>query len=84
MNSLIINQHSPPEKSLFYIGARILESLNRSMFPVTDVLSGYRRLQDSTGPGIRISFAYYLLALDWLFLLGKVDITESGDIIKCS
>ena len=30
-----------------------------------------------------ISFGYFMLTLDWLYLLNLVELTENGDIKKC-
>jgi len=32
----------------------------------------------------RVSFAYILYALDWLYVIGSVELTKQGDISLCS
>ncbi|MBK8202862.1 MAG: hypothetical protein IPK68_11250 [Bdellovibrionales bacterium] len=31
----------------------------------------------------RLSFDYFMLTLDWLYILGKIDLNEKGDVVRC-
>lgn len=74
---MILNE-SQPEKSLYVIGALIIESINQkdSVFYITEL---YEKLEGR----LEVSFAQFILAIDWLFLIGIIIPTEDGRLKKC-
>lgn len=76
---MIVSKDTNPEKDLYYLGAQILEvlaSLNTKEIDYIDLL---RSLKSKN----QISNNLYALSLDWLFLLGAIDLSDEGNIKKC-
>lgn len=62
----------PPQYSPYYIGAAILSKVYDLGVLDFDMFELYQEMEDTP-------FSYYVLALDWLFLLGVLD--SKGDMI---
>lgn len=74
---MILGQDTTPERQLYYLGALVLESLNKSSeLDFFDVAS---KLKRSKG----ISMNIFILSLDWLFILGAIKM-KGDKIIKCT
>lgn len=74
---MILNE-AQPERSLYVIGAFLIDFLGSyaDAFHITE-------LHEATKEGLKISFAQFLLAIDWLFLTGLVAPTTDGRLKKC-
>ncbi|MDO9265828.1 MAG: hypothetical protein Q7U00_01980 [Sulfurimonas sp.] len=68
-----------PQKSLYFLGAKLLENLTNENVKFT--LLG---LYESFSKQYKIEFKKFVLILDWLFLIDSIKITKDGFIIKCS
>jgi len=68
-----------PQKSLYFLGAKLLENLTNDNIKFT--LLG---LYESFSKQYKIEFKKFVLILDWLFLIDSIKITKDGFIIKCS
>lgn len=68
-----------PQKSLYFLGAKLLENLTNENIKFT--LLG---LYESFSKQYKIEFKKFVLILDWLFLIDSIKITKDGFIIKCS
>lgn len=79
---MILPQDISPEKSIYVLGSRILEILNRMPHKVVDPKTVYDKYIN-THHEIKITYNYFLYALDWLFLLDVVELTENVKIRKC-
>ena len=77
---MIIQNTSSPLKSLYIIGGRILIVLNSSDLGAMSPLALLEKYQEKFD---RVSFAYILYALDWLYITGCVELTKQGDISLC-
>ena len=78
---MIINNLPSPYKSLYVIGASILLLLRDNKYKIVDPLELYELFkQENT----KISLSYFIYGLDWLYMVGLVNLTESGDIALCS
>ncbi|MFB2681580.1 ABC-three component system middle component 6 [Shewanella mangrovisoli] len=78
---MIISSSQSPQKSLLIIGANILKILREHSFESTNpliLMSKYNDIHDE------ISFSYLILALDWLFLIDTIKLTDTGDIKLCN
>lgn len=79
---MLLPQDVSPEKSLYVIGGRIIEtfnSLNRTVLDTKTLYSSYilkYKIED-------ISFSYFLYALDWLYLIGFIEIYNNTKIKRC-
>ena len=74
---LILNERSP-DKSLYVKGASLLEKLKKHTGPihVTELFNAYAE-------DLQISFPQFLLTLDWLYLIGVLDVSEQGELQAC-
>ncbi|WP_394799693.1 ABC-three component system middle component 6 [Flavobacterium amniphilum] len=79
---MLLPQDVAPEKSLYVIGGRIIEtfnSINRTVIDIKILYSSFVtkfRQED-------LSFSYFLYALDWLFMIGFVEIYNNTKIKRC-
>lgn len=78
---MIISNTQSPAKSLYVIGGRILHILQDVKFGEISPLLLHREYSVQFE---NLSFAYISYALDWLFLAGCVELTDTGDIALCS
>lgn len=76
---MIINWESRPEKSIYYLGAVALNELKNLRFEVVGIDEFYQQLNLVQN----ISYEYYFLTLDWLFLLGRIELSVDGDLKVC-
>jgi hypothetical protein len=68
-----------PQKSLYFLGAMLLKHLaNKNIkFTLMD-------LYESFNQEYKTDFKRFMMTLDWLFLIGSINNTKDGYIIKCS
>ena len=75
---MLILTEKHPEKSLYFLGAKLLSLLlkrDKSYFAL--------ELYEVSFSNSEIGFNRYLLALDWLFMLGVIELNQEGKITKC-
>ncbi|WPO67184.1 ABC-three component system middle component 6 [Acinetobacter haemolyticus] len=77
---MIINEDHP-NLSIYRLGGSLISILTNSPLEKFDVLYLYDSFKEITSNDI--SFGYFMLTLDWLYLLNLVELTENGDIKKC-
>lgn len=77
---MIINEDHP-NLSIYQLGGSLISILTNSPLEKFDVLYLYDLFREITSNDI--SFGYFMLTLDWLYLLNLVELTENGDIKKC-
>lgn len=77
---MIVNTDHP-SLSIYRLGSELLNILTSSPLKEFDTLFLYDSFKDKT-PN-EISFGYFMLALDWLYLLDLIDLADNGDIKKC-
>ena len=74
---MLIPDHSRPEDSIYYNGAKVLSEMQTAVsLPIGEL---YVRMRSN----LDISFANFLLCLDWLYLIECVEVKE-GRVILCS
>lgn len=74
---MLIPDHIRPEDSIYYNGAKVLVEMQQSVsLPIGELYVRVRRTLD-------ISFANFLLCLDWLYLIDCVDF-KNGRVVLCS
>ena len=82
---MLIDPDGNPNRSIYLIGARILDYMNSSRFQTFDIHRTFREINDnSSDENQRFSFEHFLLALDWLYLINKVSTDGKGDFRRCS
>lgn len=66
-----------PTNSLYFTGGLILEKVeSQNSFDFFDLFN-------KTKESRNISLQSFILALDWLFLVGSIELDNKGKIIKC-
>lgn len=75
---MIITERNP-QKSLYFLGAKLLEILKRENLKYTllDLYDYFKKYQN-------VEFKKFILILDWLYLINSIKITNDGYIVKCS
>lgn len=76
---MIVSKDTNPEKDLYYLGAQVLEVLSFTETVEVNYVEIFLILKAK----MQISNNLYALSLDWLFLLGAIDISAEGNIRKC-
>ena len=74
---MLMSEHIDPKKSIYYTGAMVLQLIQRS--GNISVINLYSEVKLQYG----ISFPVMLLSLDWLYLIGAVTVTKSGEVQLC-
>lgn len=75
---MIITERNP-QKSLYFLGAKLLELLKKENLKYT-LIELYEHFREYHN----IEFKKFILILDWLYIIDSVKITKDGFIIKCS
>ncbi len=75
---MLILTEKHPEKSLYFLGAKLLSLLLKR-----DTSYFVLELYEVSFSNSEIGFNRYLLALDWLFMLGVIELNQEGKITKC-
>jgi len=75
---MILGKDIHPERKVYYWGALVVEILNSQKEGDASYFSVYEELKKNHN----VSAEMFLLALDWLFILGAID-GEKGYIKKC-
>lgn len=78
---MIINKDIKPTRNIYFLGAVLLEVLKNEKFSAINTLDLYKNFERKLG--YELSFEYYLLSLDWLYMLSLIESDENGDIKKC-
>ncbi|WP_036063703.1 ABC-three component system middle component 6 [Leptospira noguchii] len=76
---MLVSNDLNPANSIYLVAAKILQVLNDESEDKVDLLDLYSRLVKLH----KTSMQLYILALDWLFLLGKIKRNQEGKIDKC-
>lgn len=74
---MIIDSDKHPEKNLYCVGARLIELMQDLRKPEFDIEDLLKRYNKKFG---KLSIDYLLLGLDWLFILGFIDINDKGNV----
>ncbi|MDO4926748.1 MAG: hypothetical protein Q3980_13960 [Turicibacter sp.] len=77
---ILPKKHVKLSESLFAIGAILLTTLkdNPSVDKIWNTISNDKNLN------ITISFDNFILALDYLYTIGAIDINEKGGVYRCT
>ena len=74
---MLKHENIDQKKSIYYTGAMVLQLIQRS--GNISVINLYSEVKLQYG----ISFPVMLLSLDWLYLIGAVTVTKSGEVKLC-
>jgi hypothetical protein len=78
---MIVNENSEPRISLYFLGAKALEAFTLLRANIADPMVLYIKTRETLN--VELSFARFQYALDWLFLIGAIDLASNGNIKKC-
>jgi len=78
---MIINDVSEPQKSLYVIGAAILDVLRDSYKKPIDPIRLFDLFHSRNN---KVSISYFYFGLDWLYLLNAIELDSFGNIKLCS
>jgi hypothetical protein len=76
---MIISKDTNPEKDLYFLGAMVIDALQATDETNVDYLT----LMNTLRSKLNITNSLFVLSLDWLYLLGLIDLSEEGNIKKC-
>lgn len=76
---MIVSKDISPERDFYYLGAKTIEILSTTEENKMDFFKVYSEL----GKSENISLNLFILTLDWLYLVGAIEKTIKGNIIKC-
>ena len=75
---MIVGRDTKPERQIYNLGAQLLGVLGDTSGTTVELYPTYENLNARQG----VSVNAFLLALDWLFLIGAVS-NDDGRIKKC-
>lgn len=76
---MIISKDINPERDFYYLGGKTIEILFSTEDEKMDFFSVFDALKSSED----ISLNLFTLTLDWLFIIGAINKSQEGYIIKC-
>lgn len=80
---MIISEDIKPDKSLYVIGANIVQMLKKETMGVYDIHVLYDKFITCTLHEEKVSFSYFIYAIVWLYLIGLIDINNENNLIRC-
>ena len=75
---MLLPDNIHPEFSIYYNGAVVLEELQTN--PILQIMDLYQRMKNKNG----MSFATFVLSLDWLYLIEAAKLNKEGEVELCS
>jgi predicted CoA-binding protein len=75
---MIVSKDINPERDVYYLGAKVIEVIS-SLPQEVDFFDVYKLINSSE----EVSMNLYALTLDWLYIIGIIENSESGNIRKC-
>lgn len=76
---MITSKDINPERDFYYLGAKTIEILSTEEENKIDFFAVFDALKSSED----ISLNLFTLTLDWLFIIGAIDKSQKGYIVKC-
>lgn len=76
---MIVSKDISPERDFYYLGAKTIEILSVNNDKKMDFFKVYSELDKLEN----ISINLFILTLDWLYLIGAIEKSVKGNIIKC-
>jgi len=76
---MIISRDTNPAKDLYYAGGLILQYFIKDSIKT---ITPYRLIQNLKNE-CKLSTNIIYLSLDWLYIIGSIDLNENGEIVTC-
>ncbi|WP_434329359.1 ABC-three component system middle component 6 [Mycoplasma capricolum subsp. capricolum] len=74
---MLLPDNIQPKLSVYYNASLILKTLSqKSNLDMIDLYASIKTLED-------MPFNIFLLSLDWLYLINKIDINDQGVVLLC-
>jgi len=73
---MIISKDSKPRDTVYYISACVLELLVKKDYGVDTLFDQVKNIYNS-----ELEYSTFLSALNFLFLIGKIDLNEEGLLV---
>lgn len=77
---MLTDPFSSPDRNIYVLGARIISVFRSRKYEPQDPDSLFKSLNFGHSSETRISWGYYQLALDWLFIRGVIRISKTGEL----
>jgi hypothetical protein len=76
---MIVSKDINPERDFYYLGGKTIEILSSTNEEKMDFFEVFEVLKTTED----ISLNLFTLTLDWLFIIGVIDKSIKGYIVKC-
>jgi hypothetical protein len=76
---MLLPKNTNPYFSIYYLGAIVL----RELASINEKSVDFLRLYHQVSSHNKVSVQSFTLTLDWLYLLGSIELNEKGGIVKC-
>ena len=78
ITTMLLPDNIHPEKSIYYNGAFVIESLKKGKcYKILDLFQEVKAKRE-------MSFSVFILCLDWLYLIDVAKLNPKGEIELCS
>lgn len=75
---MLVPDNIHPEQTIYYNGAFVLQAMQH--YRQLDLLELFQHTRET----IAMSMPVFILCIDWLYLLGLVEINSKGQVVLCS
>lgn len=76
---MIVSKDINPERDFYFLGAKIIELINPNESNEINFFDIFEKINSTE----KLSINLFTLTLDWLFLIGAIDISKNGNLKKC-
>jgi len=76
---MIVSKDINPERDFYFLGAKIIELINPNENNEINFFDIFEKINSTE----KLSIYLFTLTLDWLFLIGAIDISKNGNLKKC-
>lgn len=78
-NKMLLSKDINPKRDLYYLGGVALRVLAETPTNTVDFFSFYKQVCEVENIALKL----FIQTIDWLFILGALDINKKGEIQKC-
>jgi hypothetical protein len=76
---MIVSKDINPERDFYFLGGKIIELVAENKSNEFDFFDLFEKINEKE----KLSINLFTLTLDWLYLIGAIDKTKNGNLIKC-
>lgn len=74
---MLVSKDINPQKSIYFLGAKIIEVIIKKDNNFNDLIDLFNELSIYN----KISFHLFTLTIDWLYLIGLIELDDEGNIL---